>query len=279
MRLSDALSDWRRETAHHRPNTRYALERASVRWLRAFGDDATLESLAAEVVRDYVVRYRGDHAASTTNQEVNYLRWFLGHCRRRGFLERNPAEGAPRYPTESREPRSLTPPELLRLLNLAEVEVKAVILLAVETGLRRSTILALRWEWLDLKTGWLRIPARHMKGRRAYSAPLSEAALDALRSIKDRDSGRIFRFERSCLAKHFNAARVRAGLPDVVFHDLRRTFFSRMRAKGVPLEVAMRLSDHHDTQTALRHYRSISPEELLRAVGRVADEIKDASSG
>lgn len=44
------------------------------------------------------------------------------------------------------------------------------------------------------------------------------------------------------------------------------------RQRGVPLEVAMHLSDHKDVATALKHYRAISPEELLKAVGRSTQE-------
>lgn len=266
--LGSALLDWRRETAHHSGRTVYDLGRCAARWIAAWGDACPMAELDSERVREYVLTFRGAHAGSTTNQEVKYLRWFLRHAERRGFIARAPLSDLPHFPEEHVEPHALKDREVAELLEKADEELRALLLLAVETGLRRSTILALRWEWIDLSTGWIKIPPKFMKGRRQYRAPLSHQAIAALRSLCASVEGPVFRFSRSTVGRRMTRAVVRSAIDDTTFHDLRRTFFSRMRERGVPLEVAMALSDHRDVRTALRHYRAISAEELLRAVGR-----------
>ena len=267
MDLQSALADWQQETAHCREATTYTIKRRAARWIAAFGAETRLRDLDTERLRGHLLAYRATHAATTTNAERRYLSWFLGHCVRRGFLQRNPIVGTTHYPEERFEAHALRPEEMASLLQRAGDDLRAVLLLAVETGLRRSTVLSLRWEWVDLADGWIHIPPAYMKGRRDYRAPLSPSALAALRSIRASVEGRIFPFSVSALRRRITLAAARAGL-DCTFHDLRRTFFTRMRERGVPLEIAMALSDHRDVRTALRHYRAISAEELLRAVGR-----------
>ena len=263
--LPGGIHDWLETCHHHRPRTVYDLERAAMRWLAAWGE-APLAALDPEAIRTYVIGYREHHAASTANHERTLLSWFFAHVVRRGLLLRSPVEGSPRYPEETREPRCLRQDEVSRLLAHADARLRAIITVAVETGLRRQTIIDLRWEWIT-PDGWIQIPSKYMKGRRDYRAPLSEAAQAAFRSIQAATQGRVFSLSRTSLSRAFTHAAALASV-DCTFHDLRRTFFTRMREAGVPLEVAMALSDHRDYRTALRHYRAIRPEELLQAVHR-----------
>lgn len=269
-RLEDALLDWLEEcSVSTRERTHDALVKAARRW-EAYGLGEMVVGVSPDNVRKYLIAYRAKHAASTTNQERAYLAWFFHWAARRGLIDRDPVRDAPRFPEERRSARTVEDGELSRLVASADRTLSALVVLAVETGLRRATLLSLQWEWVDLERGWISIPPKAMKTREAYRAPLSDSAVAALRKIRDRVSGPIFRFSQSTVQKRFDEARKRAGV-ECLFHDLRRTFFTRLRRKGVPLEVAMALSAHRDVKTALTHYRAIDPDELLRAVGRSED--------
>jgi len=226
-----------------------------------------VEELEPEALRRYLLRYRATHAATSTNAHRALLRWFFGHLARRGVLDRSPAADLPRFPEAPVEARALTEEEVARLLRSAVGLTRAFVVLALETGLRRGTLASLRWEWVDLEDGWLHLPPAAMKARRRFDVPLTEAALEALRSVRASIAGPVWPFGDSAVEKRFRKLRRRAGV-DCRFHDLRRTFFTLARERGVPLEIAMRLSDHKDERTALRHYRAISPGELLQWVGR-----------
>lgn len=268
--LEDALIEWLEEmSVSTRERTHDELARAARRW-GDYGLGSTVVGVSPDTIRRYLIAYRAKHAASTTNQERTLLAWFFHWAARRGLIERDPVRDSPRFPEERRSARTVDDGEFSRLVSAADATISAILVLAVETGLRRSTLLDLQWEWIDLDGGWISIPPKAMKTREAYRAPLSDLAIGSLKRIRDRVSGPVFEFTRSTLHKRFDEARKRAGV-SCVFHDLRRTFFTRLRRQGVPLEVAMALSAHRDVKTALRHYRAIDPDELLRAVGRSPD--------
>jgi len=269
MTLEAAIEDFLAETSRHGDTTRAALRYAASRWFRAWGD-ADVGTIGQDRVREYLHRYREGRANSTTNQERALLGWFFGYLVKRGVIDRNPVKATALLPEETREARILTPAEVKRLLAAAGGELRGFLRLALATGLRRRTLLGMRWEWIDGRGGWLRIPARAIKARRDYAVPLTPEGMKAIKALRGKDaraSGPIFGFSRSTLSRRFRSALARAGF-ECKFHDLRRTFFTRMREGGVPLEIAMKLSDHKDERTALRHYRAVAPEELLRAVGR-----------
>lgn len=266
MVLSAALADWVRSTAHHRPSTVDTIHRSAKRWAATWGAARPLDGIGPDLIREYLGDLRDHFKASTTNQERSMLSWFFGHCRRRGWVQVSPVTDAERYPEDRRTARTLTDQECQRLISCAVEPIKTAVILAIETGLRRQAILALRWEWIDID-GWLHVPGEWMKSRQDYAAPLSSVALEATRRIRTATTGSLLGLSRTRLFVGFDLARKRAGVA-CKFHDLRRTFFTLARQRGVPLEVAMALSDHRDYRTALRHYRAISPDELMRAVGR-----------
>ena len=58
-----------------------------------------------------------------------------------------------------------------------------------------------------------------------------------------------------------------AEISDLRPHDLRRSFVTRCRRKGIPMEVTMKLSDHRDLATVLKCYREIDSDEIEKWVG------------
>jgi integrase len=64
--------------------------------------------------------------------------------------------------------------------------------------------------------------------------------------------------ETSCGKKAWKTARVAAGVPDLHFHDLRRSAVRNMDRAGVPRPVAMRISGHK-TESMYNRYKASSP--------------------
>ncbi len=265
--IATALSDWLSELAGLRETTLVEVRRVGRLWLARWGPGRPVRDIRGEELRSYLIDYRQGRAASTARQMVRYLKWAWGHFRRRGLLVGDAVADLPAIQVARTEPRALTAAEVERLLAHLAEPVRTMAVLALETGLRRRTLLELRWEWVDMGDGWMHLPAAAMKGDRPYHAPLSTRSMALLCAMGQCHPGRVFPFSRGTVERRVNAAILASGV-SFRFHDLRRTFFTRARERGVPLEVAMALSDHRDVATALRHYRAVSPAELLRAVGR-----------
>src|SRR5450755_2241060 len=116
--------------------------------------------------------------------------------------------------------------------------------------MRRGEILKLRWDQVDWVANLVRLEKRQTKGKQARVAPLYgelrawfEMALDA----RDPDCPFIISWRGQGIKEvktAWNKARKRAGLPEVLIHDLRRTAVRNMIRAGISEKTARVISGH-----------------------------------
>jgi integrase len=112
----------------------------------------------------------------------------------------------------------LTAEEVRRLLGaLRSDAARDALLVAAYTGLRRGELLSLRPE--NIRSGMIVLQASATKAKKARSVPIHPAIAQICERLP-------IAIRSSSLRQHFDAARVRAGLPHVRWHDLRHTFAS-----------------------------------------------------
>ena len=78
------------------------------------------------------------------------------------------------------------------------------------------------------------------------------------------------------LRDHFNAAKTKAGRPDLHFHTLRATSITAAVATGASLKDTMTWGRHADAQTSIERYQRASGSERMR---EIANGIEDALMG
>ncbi len=108
-----------------------------------------------------------------------------------------------------------------------------------DTGERIGAIMELRWDWLDLETGWLTVRAEARKGgKKPKSFRLHDDTLDCLRRNKrETESPKIFPWylHPQMIYHKYRKILEAAGLPtgrDSMFHRLRKTTASYYKAAG-----------------------------------------------
>jgi len=69
--------------------------------------------------------------------------------------------------------------------------------------------------------------------------------------------------------KAWAEARKKAGLPGILFHDLRRSAVRNLEQAGVPRSVAMKISGHK-TEAVFRRYAIVSDADLAAAAQKMA---------
>ncbi len=143
--------------------------------------------------------------------------------------------------------------EITAKISVDNPYLKAIILLALDSALRRGEILKLRWQDIDFENNLILVLGTHTKTERERTAPLSERTKVELENIKSLSpSERIFPFAEF---KHsFNTAKKIAKIDDLHFHDLRRTAITRWIQNGTPLPLAGKLAGHTQLQTTLKYY-------------------------
>jgi integrase len=163
-----------------------------------------------------------------------------------GLLAGNPLSRMPMV-RERRKPRPvLTLGDESRLRSAAAPHLQALILAALNTGMRRGELLSQRWEHIDFTRRVLSVTHSKTAGGEAREIPLSTCFYELLITMRQPE-GIVFRFKKRPLRlikTAWKAAIRRAGIRHHRFHDLRHTFNTRLLEAGVMQEVRKALMGH-----------------------------------
>ena len=169
------------------------------------------------------------------------------------------------------------PDELTTLLSYLPIYLQPVFRFASVTGWRvQSEVLTLPWVNVDFHTGMARLDACHTKDNQARvfpfaNHPMLSALLHAQYAHRD-ESPLVFHRHGQPIKNYSTAwgrARVKAGQPTRIVHDLRRTAIRNLRRAGVPEQTAMKLSGHK-TRSVFDRYDIHNEDDLRDAVGQLA---------
>jgi integrase len=206
-----------------------------------------------------------------------------------GFLadeSANPARRIDHYKEHKRD-RWVTPQELPRLIQAIEQETnryaRIALWLYLLTALRKSELLALRWDDVDVVRRELRLP--DTKSGRAHYLPLSEAALAILRRAPRLPGnpyvlpGHVPGQHLVNISKPWRRVRKAAGIEDVRLHDLRRTVGSWLAQAGNSLHLIGRVLNHASPATTAIYARFAQDQvrHALEEHGKRVMAIADAT--
>jgi integrase len=210
------------------------------------------------------------------NRELATLKNIFNIARRqRRFHGENPVEAVSFFPEQSRD-YVLNKDEVSRLLEAADDELKKIILIALNTGLRRGEILGLKWSQVNFDDGIISLA--RTKSTKFHRVPMNSVVLNILSSLERRGEyvfpGRWGRGHLIDCKKAFVDARKKAGLPEVHFHDLRHCAGTYMATAGVPLTTVQQILGHKDIRTTTR-YINPNDENRRKAVNALAALFED----
>ena len=139
-----------------------------------------------------------------------------------------------------------------------------MVLLAIETGMRRGELLQLKWADINLQnrtaTLW------ETKNGDTRVVPLSSKAIDTLQKAPRSLCGRIFPLSKAAQSKAFKEALKRSKLDDLHFHDLRHTAITNM-AKKLPNVIELAAVSGHKSLRMLQRYYHPDAVELAAKLG------------
>ena len=216
-----------------------------------------VSKISATTTDDYVAaRSQQGAKASTINREVALVRRALTLAHQAGKISAVPFFRA----LPESEPRKgfIEAEQYERLKAAMPDHIRPLLVLGYHTGMRKGELLALRWPQVDWSAGLIRLDASQTKAKRARAVPIYGEMGEALKAIKA-DKGRIF--PMSDFRESWAKATAAAGLPGLLFHDLRRSAVRNMERAGIPRSVAMAISGH-STEAIYRRYAIVSEEDL-----------------
>ncbi len=188
---------------------------------------------------------------------------------RRDARHRAARENANKWRSERKYP--LMPD--LRALPFVD-HLKPIVLLALNTGMRRGEIFRLIWADVDLHRAMLTVRGAGSKSGNTRHIPLNSEALSILklwRKMSSRD-GLVFPGTQGARLDNIDHGWQKlcadAALSKFRFHDLRHTFASNLVMAGVDLNTVRELLGHSDIKMTLR-YAHLAPEHKAAAVARL----------
>lgn len=160
--------------------------------------------------------------------------------------------------------------DYLALLNALPEYLKPVMKFAYFTGWRKTEIITLRWNQVNLRDGIVRLEpgeTKNSEGRTIYMEPELWDLIKQLHKNRRMDSFLVFNDNGKMIGdfrKSWRKASAAAGVPDLLFHDLRRSAVRNMVRAGIPERVAMMISGHK-TRSVFDRYNIVSEDDLKNA--------------
>jgi integrase len=229
-----------------------------------------------------------DRAVATVNRELELMRAILRFGVRQGWLLRSPFEmGAPLISKadEERRERVLTRDEERRLLEACgdrivtfkrkgrfegrettivdkgdkREHLRALIIAALDTAMRRGELFKLIWSDVDLERGIIFIRAMNSKTARARTVGITPRLHEELAHLWAKSPKRselsVFGYdcENSTLKTAWASLCDYAKVKDFRFHDCRHSAITRMVEAGMPSAQIMKISGHTQMTTFQRY--------------------------
>lgn len=152
-----------------------------------------------------------------------------------------------------------------------------MVLIAMNTGLRRGELTSLTWADVDFKRRQVTVQAGYSKSGTARHVPLNSEALAALvRWKRQSTEGRVFAI--GSVKSAWSSLMANAGIRGFRFHDLRHHFASKLVQAGVPLNTVRHLLGHADLSMTLR-YAHLAPSDAANAVQKLVEPAAVPGSG
>jgi integrase len=152
-----------------------------------------------------------------------------------------------------------------------ELWLRALLETACNYGWRVSELLALRVRQVDLSDRTIRLEPGTTKNREGREVTIESAMLlELLRQClngKDQDDYVFTRGKKPVrdFRKSWENLCTAAGVPDLLFHDLRRTAARNLRAAGIPEEIIMRIAGWK-TPGVFRRYAIVNRDDVRKAL-------------
>jgi integrase len=288
--LNEMIERYENEYTAEKDYYQNARDKSIFKHLRAyFGEDTQLrdfEKLAGEY-ESY--RHSKGVMPGTILKELGLLkRIFNIAIKKWKWLKDNPVSSIEMPKVKNERVRYLTEDEYNRLFTALDDKtvpmwLKPAVVIALNTGLRESNLLKMKWSWIDLFSRLLIIEGPQMKNKENIGLPLTHEAIETFKEMQKvkhiedfvfHDNGK--RIHPVKLQRVFRNACKVAQIENFHFHDLRHTFASYLRQRGVDLHTISKLLGHKDTRMTQR-YAHLSVENLREAISVL--DMKPAQKG
>lgn len=236
-----------------------------------FPDKERPEEFTRRDVEDYrILRLREGRKPQTINYELSVCRAFWNWMAQMERVTWNPVSQVKRLKEKEAPKTSLNVSAQMDLQKGCFCWAdRALVALALTTGLRGETLSALERSDINFETASMEIPATKMKAGRSHSIPLPAWVSTILKETPD---GRIFEGyakDARALTYRWNNICRRAGVPPTGIRTARRSFATTLLRSGADLKIVQDLLGHKNILTTSRYLTPADSVTVREAVDRL----------
>lgn len=283
IHMAVLFDEFIRDYAANKRKSLYETKLRLDRHLRPFFSQLRAAEVTTARVRSYVESRQSAGASNATiNRELAILR--------RGFQLALDAEQVLRAPRikplkESNIREGFLEHDIYKTLrDELPPHVRLALVVGYHLGCRKGEMLELFLTDVDLQAGTIRFRSRSTKNEQGKVAPIYgemgpwlEMAIDETRQkypdcryLFHQGGRRIHSFRKA-----WAGACKRAGVPGLLFHDLRRSAVRNLELSGVPRKVAMEITGHK-TEAVYRRYHIVTERDIMDAGRRLEQFFNDS---
>lgn len=219
-------------------------------------------------------------SSATVNRELALLKHMFTKAIEWGKAEDNPVKKVKLYKENNVIVRYLEKDQMNKLIDNATAHLRPILIVALNTGMRKGEILGLKWTDLDFKNNLIFV--RQSKSGEGRAVPMTEPVKKALGDMllnvrtarKHPESPFVFCNDQGKpygeIRKSFLSACKKSAIKDFRFHDTRHHAASHLVMKGESLYTVQKLLGHKKPDMTLR-YAHLSQEHLYHAASKLND--------
>ncbi|MBM3252801.1 MAG: hypothetical protein FJZ16_00920 [Candidatus Omnitrophica bacterium] len=251
-------------------------ELVNINRLKQFFTGKYLHEITPQLIEKFKADRLKEVSPSTVNKGLSCLRSIFNKAIDWGrFQGKNPVSKVGLLKVDNKRLRYLEKEEIPILLNNCSTHIKPLVIVALNTGMRKSELFNLKWQDIDCKRDTIQL--LKTKNNKPRHIPMNELVKTTLIAVrKHPESPYVFTNRQGKpfvdIKRSFTTALKKSGIKDFRFHDLRHTFASQLVMNGVDLNTVRELLGHSSLEMTLR-YAHLSPSHKKRAVDSLLDRI------
>jgi len=248
------------------------VERYILKTLKAHFGRYRVSDLTVEDAEKYKTKRSRSVRPATVNRGLTLAKHMLAKAVEWKMIADNPFRGVRNLEVPKRDERVLSTGEEIKLLAACDRVrsrlLRPLVVLALNTGMRRGELLGLEWSRVDLDRRMIRIlNAKSEAGKR--DIPMNATVHSLLSDLAKRaTSPLVFPSNRKPgeklldLKKGFKKAVQLAGISHIRFHDMRHSFATRLIRAGVDIITVQKLLGHSKITMTERYAHSLADVKM-----------------
>jgi integrase len=268
--LSFLLSRWEQEVLKNLKS--WKVDRYKVSMIAKELGHLTLDNINSGVL----VKYRDNRLTLAANQTVKHELAIIRRAMKKGiewgYVSSVPFVTSPSLKGQGRT-RRLKEDELNFLLNSTDEYLSHVIIVLIETAMRRGELATITKADINLDLRLIKL--NDTKNGDDRIVPLSNKALLSVKFLlQQAKSSHLLNYKKEWLTEKFITHCQSINLENYRLHDLRHEGVSRLFEKGLSMVEVSAISGHKDL-SMLKRYTHINPSTLLSKLDRLSHAINE----